>query len=148
MYCDIGFCSAWVQISRKYGIFHRDAELTALCIRWPKWLLSLPASHAKTYLPLRYLTILLYCFSILQFYRSFPGPPDVTEAEMRLVAKKHRHPDKAGLCNYLQFHDDIVQRQQGRHKQALHVRTFLSFACISNLTICSRDVFATGFSTS
>lgn len=47
-----------------------------------------------------------------QFYRSFPGPADITEAEMRLLAKKHRHPDKAGLCNYLQFHEDVVLRQQ------------------------------------
>lgn len=47
-----------------------------------------------------------------QFYRSFPGPADISEAEMCLVAKKHRHPVKAGLCNYLQFHGDVVLRQQ------------------------------------
>ena len=50
----------------------------------------------------------------MKFYRSFPGPADVIEAEMRLVARKHRDLGTAGLCNYVQFHEDVVSRQQGR----------------------------------
>eukprot|EP00795_Rhopilema_esculentum_P008232 gene8232-14169_t len=46
-----------------------------------------------------------------QFYRSFPGPSDVQESEMRLLARKYRHPTKQGMCNYLDFHQDIVETQ-------------------------------------
>ncbi|XP_002741846.1 uncharacterized protein LOC100373451 [Saccoglossus kowalevskii] len=42
-----------------------------------------------------------------QFYRSFPGPPDVTEQEMRILASKYLDPSKASLCNYLNFHNDV-----------------------------------------
>lgn len=44
-----------------------------------------------------------------QFYRRFPGPPDVTSAEQALLAKKYCHPSKPGLCNYLAFHQDMVK---------------------------------------
>ncbi|XP_077982704.1 uncharacterized protein LOC144438104 [Glandiceps talaboti] len=42
-----------------------------------------------------------------QFYRSFPGPPDVTENEMQTLAQKYLDPSKASLCNYLNFHHDV-----------------------------------------
>ena len=41
-----------------------------------------------------------------QFHRSFPGPADVTEHEMRQIAGHYRDP-KTGLYNYLRFHADI-----------------------------------------
>lgn len=44
----------------------------------------------------------------LQFYRSFPGPPDVSEADMHLLVMKYRDPDRPGLLNYLNLHHDIV----------------------------------------
>lgn len=43
-----------------------------------------------------------------QFYRSFPGPPDVSESDMTLLVQKYRDPDKPGLLNYLNLHHDIV----------------------------------------
>ncbi|XP_052771578.1 uncharacterized protein LOC128211160 [Mya arenaria] len=43
-----------------------------------------------------------------QFYRSFPGPPDVNEADMNLLVQKYRDPDRPGLLNYLNLHHDIV----------------------------------------
>ena len=30
---------------------------------------------------------------------------------MRLLARKYRHPTKNGMCNYLDFHQDIVKVQ-------------------------------------
>lgn len=44
-----------------------------------------------------------------QFFRRFPGPPDVTSEEQALLAKKYIHPSKQGLCNYLDFHQDVEQ---------------------------------------
>jgi len=44
-----------------------------------------------------------------QFYRRFPGPPDVTSAEQTLLANKYFHPTKPGLCNYLALHQDMVK---------------------------------------
>lgn len=43
-----------------------------------------------------------------QFYRSFPGPPDVNESDMNLLVVKYRDPDRPGLLNYLNLHHDIV----------------------------------------
>ncbi|XP_063445753.1 uncharacterized protein LOC134725669 [Mytilus trossulus] len=43
-----------------------------------------------------------------QFYRSFPGPPDVSESEITLLVNKYRDPGKPGLLNYLNLHHDIV----------------------------------------
>jgi len=53
--------------------------------------------------------LILECnFQCLQFFRSFPGPPDVTEADMTLLVQKYQDPDKPGLLNYLNLHHDIV----------------------------------------
>ena len=37
----------------------------------------------------------------------------MTEGEMRLLARKYRDPVKAGLCNYVTFHEDITEKQNG-----------------------------------
>jgi len=42
-----------------------------------------------------------------QFYRQFPGPPDVSEQEQMLLASKYFHPTKSGLINYIIFHQDV-----------------------------------------
>jgi len=42
-----------------------------------------------------------------QFYRRFPGPPDISEKEQMLLLRKYLHPTKQGLCNYLDFHEDM-----------------------------------------
>lgn len=47
-----------------------------------------------------------------QFYRSFPGSPDVTTEETVLLAKKYRDPTRPGLCNYYSFHEDIERKQR------------------------------------
>lgn len=47
-----------------------------------------------------------------QFYRSFPGSPDVKTEETVLLAKKYRDPTRPGLCNYLSFHEDIERKQK------------------------------------
>lgn len=47
-----------------------------------------------------------------QFYRSFPGPPDVSEEEMNILVLKYRDPDRPGLLNYLNLHHDIVAISQ------------------------------------
>ncbi|XP_062506736.1 uncharacterized protein LOC134183259 [Corticium candelabrum] len=41
-----------------------------------------------------------------QFYRSFPGPPDVTEDELRLLASRYYDPGPK-LYNFLLFHSDV-----------------------------------------
>lgn len=41
-----------------------------------------------------------------QFQRSFPGPPDVTPAEISTLAQRYLDP-ATGLYNYLHFHADI-----------------------------------------
>jgi Ca2+-binding EF-hand superfamily protein len=41
-----------------------------------------------------------------QFYRSFPGPDDVTSEELTVLAK-HYYDSSTGLYNYLRFHADI-----------------------------------------
>ncbi|XP_071105662.1 EF-hand calcium-binding domain-containing protein 6-like [Haliotis cracherodii] len=47
-----------------------------------------------------------------QFYRSFPGPPDVSEADMNLLVTKYRDPERPGVVNYLNLHKDIMSLQQ------------------------------------
>lgn len=47
-----------------------------------------------------------------QFYRSFPGSPDVTTEETVLLAKKYRDPTRPGLCNYYSFREDIERKQR------------------------------------
>jgi hypothetical protein len=51
---------------------------------------------------------IIISFFFLQFFRSFPGPPDVNEADMTLLVQKYRDPDRPGLLNYLNLHHDIV----------------------------------------
>lgn len=43
-----------------------------------------------------------------QFYRSFPGPPDVNDHEMFLLVMKYRDPEEPGLMVYLNLHHDLV----------------------------------------
>lgn len=47
-----------------------------------------------------------------QFYRSFPGPPDVTERDMYLLVTKYRDPENDGLVNYLNLHHDVMAISQ------------------------------------
>nr|XP_002123656.3 uncharacterized protein LOC100183292 [Ciona intestinalis] len=42
-----------------------------------------------------------------QFARRFPGPPDVTENEIKLLAQHYQDPSKPGMTNYLNFHHDV-----------------------------------------
>ncbi|CAK8698532.1 unnamed protein product [Clavelina lepadiformis] len=42
-----------------------------------------------------------------QFARRFPGPPDVSESDIQLLAQYYKDPTKAGLTNYLNFHHDV-----------------------------------------
>ena len=44
----------------------------------------------------------------MQFYRSFPRPPEVEEKDVDLLVRKYRDPERAGLLNYLNLHHDIV----------------------------------------
>ena len=44
---------------------------------------------------------------ISQFHRSFPGPADVSAAEISLLAQRY-YDASNGLCNYIKFHDDVV----------------------------------------
>ncbi|WAQ95233.1 hypothetical protein MAR_027923, partial [Mya arenaria] len=52
--------------------------------------------------------LLTMALTFAHFYRSFPGPPDVNEADMNLLVQKYRDPDRPGLLNYLNLHHDIV----------------------------------------
>ncbi|XP_072165025.1 uncharacterized protein [Diadema setosum] len=53
-----------------------------------------------------------------QFFRSFPYPPGVTEQDVQLLAKRYRDPHKEGICNYLNFHND-VERAKGDLEEKL-----------------------------
>jgi len=44
----------------------------------------------------------------LQFYRAFPGPPDVNEEEITRLVKKYGDPEEPGLIVYLNLHHDLV----------------------------------------
>lgn len=46
-----------------------------------------------------------------QFFRSFPGSPDIIHEDTVLLAKKYRDPTRPGLCNYYSFHEDIERMQ-------------------------------------
>lgn len=59
-----------------------------------------------------------------QFYRSFPGPPDVSEGEIALLVTKYRDPNKPGLLNYLNLHHDIVAISEQIAKQKQLTPTF------------------------
>lgn len=43
---------------------------------------------------------------MIQFHRSFPGPADITPAEVEALAQRYYDPN-TGLYNYLQFHNDL-----------------------------------------
>ena len=43
-----------------------------------------------------------------QFYRSFPGPADITPVELSTLAQKYHDP-ATDLYNYIKFHDDLVK---------------------------------------
>ena len=45
-------------------------------------------------------------YAIFYFYRSFPGPADVTPAKVDALAQRYYDPT-TGLYNYLQFHNDL-----------------------------------------
>lgn len=51
----------------------------------------------------------------MQFFRSFPGSPDIIHEETVLLAKKYRDPTRPGLCNYYSFHEDIERMQSGKY---------------------------------
>lgn len=59
-------------------------------------------------LKLEIIHILCRLHVLFQFYRSFPGPPDVSESEMNMLVQKYRDPERPGLLNYLNLHHDIV----------------------------------------
>ena len=44
----------------------------------------------------------------MQFFRSFPCPPEVTEQDVDLIVSKYTDPDRPGLLNYLNLHHDIT----------------------------------------
>ena len=43
-----------------------------------------------------------------QFYRNYPGPPDVTAAELELLVRKYQDPENEGLVNYMNLHNDLL----------------------------------------
>lgn len=45
---------------------------------------------------------------LTQFYRNYPGPPDVTAAEMELLVRKYQDPENEGLVNYMNLHHDLL----------------------------------------
>ena len=45
--------------------------------------------------------------TMTQFERQFPGPPDVKEEDVKLLAQFYQDPLKPKLTNYLNFHNDI-----------------------------------------
>lgn len=48
-------------------------------------------------------------FAILKFFRNFPGPPDLTDAEKCSLAKRYSNPNKPGVVDYRRFDSDITQ---------------------------------------
>ncbi|XP_011673543.2 uncharacterized protein LOC594672 [Strongylocentrotus purpuratus] len=48
-----------------------------------------------------------------QFFRSFPYPPGINEEDVKLLAKRYRDPSKEGICNYLNFHNDVEKAKEG-----------------------------------
>ena len=66
-----------------------------------------------------------------QFHRSFPGPAEVTPAEISALAQYYYDP-ATGLHNYLQFHNDIVSLGggEGGAKKCEPVTTGMKVSCI------------------
>ncbi|EUB61491.1 hypothetical protein EGR_03555 [Echinococcus granulosus] len=46
---------------------------------------------------------------IFKFYRSFPGPPDINDAEICALAKRYSVPNHPGMVNYRQFASDVAE---------------------------------------
>lgn len=42
-----------------------------------------------------------------QFFRNLPGPPDLSAEEITVLIRKYADPDRAGLVNYLNLHNDV-----------------------------------------
>ena len=49
-----------------------------------------------------------FCDS-LKFYRNFPGPPDVSDAEKCALARRYSIPSHPGKVDYRRFQSDISQ---------------------------------------
>nr|XP_054773761.1 uncharacterized protein LOC129281858 [Lytechinus pictus] len=52
-----------------------------------------------------------------QFFRSFPYPPGISEDDVKLLAKGYRDPTKEGICNYLNFHNDVEKAKEGMEEK-------------------------------
>jgi len=77
----------------------------------------------------------------IQFHRSFPGPPEISEEDVRLLAKRlivllcmsndfalSRYLEPDGLCNYLRFHYDVCKVGQARMTGASNTNAFTGTA--------------------
>ena len=63
---------------------------------------------------------LLDSFLITQFHRSFPGPSEVSESDIDLLASRYYDPGN-GLCNYMKFNADIKSIWEGARKTVTFV---------------------------
>ena len=68
--------------------------------------------------------VCIFIILFLQFHRSFPGPAEVSPAEITALAQLYYDP-ATGLHNYLQFHNDIVSldREEGGAKESMQLDT-------------------------
>ena len=57
---------------------------------------------------------------IFQFHRSFPGPSEVSESDIDLLAARYYDPSN-GLCNYMKFNADIKSIWEGGRKTVTFV---------------------------
>ena len=57
---------------------------------------------------------------IIQFHRSFPGPSEVSESDIDLLASRYYDPGN-GLCNYMKFNADIKSIWEGGRKTVTFV---------------------------
>ena len=73
----------------------------------------------------------------VQFHRSFPGPAEVTPAEITALAQYYYDP-ATGLHNYLQFHYDIVSldREEGLAKESVLLDTNVKVQLKVHCTAC------------
>ena len=76
-----------------------------------------------------------FCLSALQFHRSFPGPADVTPAEVDMLGHRYFDPT-TGLYNYLQFHNDILTIGAGETGATLELTPQLP-----SIPVSSREMF-------
>ena len=83
----------------------------------------------------------LTLFFLEQFYRSFPGSPDVTAEETVLLAKKYRDHTRPGLCNYYSFHEDIERKQNGKNMDLSNLFISPLIGTLSNYDYdCSENI--------